>query len=94
MNLLLQEAKYHPPLQSSATAARDRQHIQARINAVGIEIVRYLIFLYLVLLMAYARRDTNIYWQNKSISDIFFYDEGFDEVNFLFVCLFIIWLLP
>ena len=42
--------------------------------------MRYTIFLYLVLLIAYAQRDQNIFWQNKALLDILVNTEKYEEV--------------
>ena len=53
------------------TAAKRRREIERRMYAVLSEIIRYLIFMYLVTLLAYSQRDNNLYQLNKFTEDSF-----------------------
>ena len=49
--------------------SRKRRALQAKMFNILSELVRYIIFMYLILLMAYARRDKFVYYNNKFVAN-------------------------
>ena len=52
-------------LQSILSDSKRQKEIESKMFTILSELIRYAVFMYLVLLMAYARRDNNIFYNNQ-----------------------------
>ena len=60
--------QYDLSLQALATDSKQRQEVEKKMHKILSELIRYVIFMYLVLLMAYAQRDNNIFYNNQFVA--------------------------
>jgi len=77
---------YRPPPSSLLVSARRQKEMTRKMYAIVIEIVRYVLFMYLVLLITYSQRNPKIYWLNKFLLQTFNVD-ALKLVRFINLCM-------
>ncbi|CAH1779439.1 unnamed protein product [Owenia fusiformis] len=77
MNLRKTDSCYQPPPPSSITEAQKRLRHKERMNATIREIVGYVMFLWILLLIVYGQNDRKSYLMNKNIKDTLYKQKSF-----------------
>ena len=83
INLLRLDPRYKPPKQSAMNSAKSYHETERKMFAIVIELVRYVIFMYLVLLVAYLKKDQNIFPLNDALQKTIFENTSFQTVEYI-----------
>ncbi|XP_070574001.1 polycystin-1-like protein 2 [Ptychodera flava] len=73
----LHEKIYSPPEQETVDIYRQRKEITKKIYALLREIFGYLIFIWLLLVIAHGQRDKQAYYMSRNVENIFFNNKNF-----------------
>ncbi|XP_013408339.1 polycystic kidney disease protein 1-like 2 [Lingula anatina] len=71
LNQLRCDPRYKPPAHKTLKSAKQLRYQQKRMYAIIREVIGYIIYCWLLMLMAYGQRDPQVYYLNKSLTDLF-----------------------
>ncbi|XP_038069881.1 polycystic kidney disease protein 1-like 2 [Patiria miniata] len=72
---------YRPPSMTEVNTSRQRKDMERKMYALLREIVGYLLFIWLVLVLAYSQRDRYAYYLTKNVRDVFFSNDEYDSIT-------------
>ncbi|XP_033646725.1 polycystic kidney disease protein 1-like 2 [Asterias rubens] len=74
-------ARYRPPTATSMESCRKRKALERKMYALLREIFGYIMFMWLVIVIAYNQTDRHAYLLTQNIKDVFFSSDEFESVT-------------